>query len=158
MGRAKRLRFAYLPCRLAQHQDLSGNTHILLGRGARQTQLLVTGDTDTRHDVYLSFLVERAGRIRCVAQVSEQFDRLVHGETLEDFVPQSQLNDHLKTYVIALDGHLAGRSYREIAQVIYGVQRVKDVWTSESSFLKDRVRRAVVRGIELINGGYRDLL
>ena len=95
---------------------------------------------------------------RCVAQASEQFDRLMHGETLEDFVPQSQFDDHLKAYLIALDGHIAGRSYREIAQVIYGVERVKDVWTSESQFLKDRVRRAVVRGIELMNGGYRDLL
>jgi hypothetical protein len=158
LGRAKRLRFADLPCRLAQHQDLSGNTHILLGRGARQTQLFITGDTDTKHDVYVSFLVERVDRVRCVAQASEQFDRLMHGETFEDFVLQSQLNDHLKAYLIALDGHLAGRSYREIAQVIYGVERVKDVWTSESQFLKDRVRRAVMRGIELMNGGYRDLL
>jgi hypothetical protein len=143
---------------LARHKDLSGNTHILLGHGARLTQLFVTGDTDTKHDVYVSFLVERVDRIRCVAQASEQFDRLMHGETLQDFAPQSQLDDHLKAYLIALDGHLAGRSYCEIAQVIYGVERVKDVWTSESRFLKDRVRRAVVRGIELMNGGYRNLL
>jgi hypothetical protein len=143
---------------MARHKDLSGNTHILLGHGARLTQLFVTGDTDIVHDVYVSFLVESVDRVRCVAQVSEQFDRLMHGETLQDFALQSQFDDHLKSYLIALDGHLAGRSYREIAQVIYGVERVKDVWTSESQFLKDRVRRAVVRGIELMNGGYRDLL
>jgi hypothetical protein len=130
----------------------------LLFHGARQTQLFVTGDTDIMHDVYVSFLVENVDRVRCVAQASEQFDRLMHGEILQDFVPQSQFDDHLKSYLIALDGHLAGRSYREIAQVIYGVERVKEVWTSETQFLKDRVRRAVVRGIELMNGGYRDLL
>jgi hypothetical protein len=143
---------------MARHQDLSGNTHILLCQGARQTQLFVTGDTDIMHDVYVSFLVESVDRVRCVAQASEQFDRLIHGETLQDFALQSQFDEHLKSYLIALDGHLAGRSYREIAQVIYGVERVKDVWTSESQFLKDRVRRAVVRGVALMNGGYRDLL
>ena len=137
---------------------MSGNIHVLLCRGGRHIQLLVTGNTDTMHDVYVSFLVESVDRVRAVEQVSEQFNRLMHGENLEDFVPQSQFDDHLKAYLIALDGHLAGRTYREIAQVIYGVERVKDVWTSESRFLKDRVRRAVVRGIELMNGGYRDLL
>ena len=110
------------------------------------------------HNVYVSFLVETVDRVRCVAQANERFVRLMHGENLEDFAFQSQFDDHLKSYLIALDGHLAGRSYREIAQVIYGVERVKDVWTSQSQFLKDRVRRAVVRGIELMNGGYRTLL
>jgi hypothetical protein len=70
----------------------------------------------------------------------------------------SQANMHLRDYLIALDGLLNGASYRQIAQVIYGPERVKDVWTGESRYLKDRVRRAVDRGHELMNGGFLKLL
>ena len=61
-------------------------------------------------------------------------------------------------YLVALDGHLAHRTYRDIAEVLYGSERVKDVWTNETRHLKDKVRRAVQAGIELMNGGYVNLL
>jgi hypothetical protein len=61
-------------------------------------------------------------------------------------------------YLIALDGLLAGRSYRDIAQVIYGSDRIGQTWTQDTRSLKDRVRRAVGRGLQLMNGGYADLL
>lgn len=62
------------------------------------------------------------------------------------------------TYLIALDGHLEGRTYREIAEVLLGKDRVGTHWTDETRWMKSRVRRAVERGIALMNGGYRDLL
>ena len=71
---------------------------------------------------------------------------------------QSQFELHLRDYLIALDGHLAGRSYRDIAEVIYGADRVKNVWTNETRFLKEAVRRAVRRGIQFMEGEYRSLL
>jgi Uncharacterized conserved protein (DUF2285)/Family of unknown function (DUF6499) len=40
---------------------------------------------------------------------------------------QNQFEVHLRDYLVALDGHLAGRSYRDIAEVIYGPERVKNV-------------------------------
>jgi hypothetical protein len=56
----------------------------------------------------------------------------------------------------ALDGYLAGASYREIAISIYGAAVVLQDW--ESGHLKDQVRYAVREGKRLMNGGYRDLL
>ena len=62
------------------------------------------------------------------------------------------------SYLVALDGHLAGRSYRDIAEVLYGKDSVGTYWTDDSRGLKSKVRRAVERGVALMNGGYRELL
>ena len=67
-------------------------------------------------------------------------------------------NTKYRDYLVALDGHLAQRSYRDIAEVLFGSDRVKEVWTNETRHLKDKVRRAVQAGIELMNGGYVKLL
>lgn len=67
-------------------------------------------------------------------------------------------NCKYRDYLVALDGHLAHRTYRDIAEVLYGSERVKEVWTNETRHLKDKVRRAVQAGIELMNGGYVNLL
>jgi hypothetical protein len=63
-----------------------------------------------------------------------------------------------RDYLVALDGRLARRSYRDIAEVLYGSDRVGDYWTDDSRGLKSKVRRAVECGHELMNGGYRELL
>ncbi|MBA1914286.1 DUF2285 domain-containing protein, partial [Escherichia coli] len=49
-------------------------------------------------------------------------------------------------------------TYRQIATTIFGAKMVADEWQGPSQFLKDRTRRLVAKGIELMNGGYRDLL
>jgi hypothetical protein len=61
-------------------------------------------------------------------------------------------------YLIALDGHLAGRSYRDIAEILYGADRIGPYWTDDSRGYKSKVRRAVERGVALMKGGYRALL
>jgi hypothetical protein len=61
-------------------------------------------------------------------------------------------------YLVALDGHLAGRSYRGIAEILYGSDRIGPYWTDDSRGYKSKVRRAVERGCELMRGGYRELL
>jgi hypothetical protein len=61
-------------------------------------------------------------------------------------------------YLVALDGHLAGRSYRDIAEVLYGTDRIGSYWTDDSRGYKSKVRRAVACGLALMNNGYRDLL
>lgn len=64
----------------------------------------------------------------------------------------------LRDALIALDGSRAGGSYRDISEVIYGARRTKEAWRSASTALKDRVRRALKRGLWLSSGGYRQLL
>lgn len=67
-------------------------------------------------------------------------------------------DERLHHALIALDESLDGKTYRQIAITIFGEQKVAEDWLGRSQFLKDRVRRLVAKGIELMNGGYRDLL
>ena len=67
-------------------------------------------------------------------------------------------DERLHHALIALDESLAGKSYRQIAITIFGEKRVAEDWLGPSQFLKDRTRRLVAKGTELMKGGYRDLL
>jgi hypothetical protein len=60
--------------------------------------------------------------------------------------------------LIALDESLGGKTYRQIAITIFGEKKVAEEWQGPSQFLKDRTRRLVAKGTELMKGGYRDLL
>jgi hypothetical protein len=72
--------------------------------------------------------------------------------------PPFTSDEKLQHALIALDESLAGKSYRQIAITIFGEQRVAEEWQGASQFLKDRTRRLVAKGTELMRGGYRDLL
>jgi hypothetical protein len=75
---------------------------------------------------------------------------------------QSTFQDEYRSkyfdYLLALDGHLAGRSYRDIAEVLYGSEHVGPCWTDDSRGYKSKVRRAVERGLALMKDGYRYIL
>lgn len=60
--------------------------------------------------------------------------------------------------LLALDGHLAGVSHREIATALVGEARVDRDWSDPGEHLRDTVRRAVARGLALMEGGYRMFL
>lgn len=61
-------------------------------------------------------------------------------------------------YVLrALDGHLSGASYREIAENLFGPDRVAaEPWKTAS--LRDATIRLVRSSVALMRGGYRKLL
>lgn len=58
----------------------------------------------------------------------------------------------------ALAGSLAGKSQREIAEMLVGPERVEADWRHPGQHLRDRVRRAVRRGHALMNRDYLALL
>ncbi|MFN0190977.1 MAG: DNA -binding domain-containing protein [Aestuariivirga sp.] len=131
--------------------------YLVVQRGCRSARLVAHGRSLISGPVRATFHVEgldRAGRVAETLRTLASFMGARETETPEFGHSGSQLRD----YLIALDGHLEGRSYRDIAQVLYGADRVAETWSEETRFLKDRVRRAVARGMELMNGGYRDLL
>jgi hypothetical protein len=73
-------------------------------------------------------------------------------------VKSRALHSKYLNYLIALEGHLEGRSYRDIALVLFGKDAVGTHWTNDTRGYKSAVRRAVAAGIELMNHGYRNLL
>jgi hypothetical protein len=58
----------------------------------------------------------------------------------------------------ALDGHLAGSTYREIAEVLFGEARVPAGPSWKTHDLRGRTIRLVRMGLQLMRGGYLDLL
>jgi hypothetical protein len=72
--------------------------------------------------------------------------------------PAFAIDERLHHALIALDESLRGKTYRQIAIAIFGEKKVAEEWQGASQFLKDRTRRLVAKGTELMKGGYRDLL
>ncbi len=64
----------------------------------------------------------------------------------------------LRNFLVALDGTKAGLSHREVAVSLYGTQQTEEAWKSPNRSIKDRVRRFIQRGQELMNGAYLSLL
>ena len=58
----------------------------------------------------------------------------------------------------ALDGHLAGATYREIGEVLFGTSRVPTGAPWKTHDLRGRTIRLVRTGLKLMRGGYLDLL
>ena len=56
-----------------------------------------------------------------------------------------------------LDGRMVGATYREIAEVLYGPQRISERdWKTHD--LRNRIIRLALSGFALMRGGYRKLL
>jgi hypothetical protein len=72
--------------------------------------------------------------------------------------PAPAIDERLHHALIALDESLRGKTYRQIAITIFGEKKVAEEWQGPSQFLKDRTRRLVAKGTELMKGGYRELL
>ena len=58
----------------------------------------------------------------------------------------------------ALDGHLAGATYREIAEALFDEARVPAGPSWKTHDLRGRTIRLVRTGLQLMRGGYLDLL
>ena len=63
----------------------------------------------------------------------------------------------LRFIIQVLDGLLAGASHREIAIQLYGPEKVAQEWNDPGNSLKDRIRKTVRSGRNLMNGKYRSL-
>jgi hypothetical protein len=64
----------------------------------------------------------------------------------------------LRDAAVALDARDAGATHREAAEVIFGITRVRADWSARGGWLKERMRRALAKGEELREGGYRRAL
>lgn len=91
----------------------------------------------------------------------EAIDRLLralHGRTVPADRRLTQQQKRRQRHMLqATDGHLNGASYRQIADVLYGIERIRaEHW--KTSALRDSVIGLVEGGLAMIAGGYRQLL
>lgn len=84
-------------------------------------------------------------------------DALTHRRTTPADLVTPQRSRHLAEMLRAIDGRLAGATYQDIGEALYGAERVSAIsW--KSTPVRDTVMRRVRTGFDLVRGGYRSLL
>jgi hypothetical protein len=131
--------------------------HLIVRSAQESARLSLTGQSILFGNRKCVFHIEGLSKVANVVETLRTLSKL-RDQTAVPASSQSQFELHLRNYLLALDGHLMGRSYRDIAEAIYGSDRVKSIWTNETRFLKETVRRAVRRGIQYMEVDYRTLL
>lgn len=58
----------------------------------------------------------------------------------------------------ALDGRLAGGSWRQVASALFGQTTAAEAWAGPSRFLLDKTRRLYWRGMAYMEDRYREFL
>ncbi|MGY8667025.1 DUF2285 domain-containing protein [Bradyrhizobium sp. UFLA05-109] len=104
------------------------------------------------------FELHDLGDIATHAELLNRLQRLTEPAPQLGQVLMCASNERLHQALIALDESLIGRTYRQIAIALFGENKVAEDWHGPSQFLKDRVRRLVAKGNELMKGGYLSLL
>jgi hypothetical protein len=139
---------------IARH-DAADGTHILIRSGG------------VRHQLWLPDTVAEGAALAAVipmdisaphrAEATMRFWQHATYGRRRQHSGRSQRSERLIPTLRALDGHLAGGSYRTIADGLFGTSRVQaEPW--KTSPLRDRVIRLVQQGISLMQGRYRSLL
>ena len=83
--------------------------------------------------------------------------RIIEKKPLSKLAKPSPQTIRLHRSLLAIDACHARATHREIAEVIYGVERVKgEIWKTSS--LRQAVLRLCATGDEMMDGGYSQLL
>lgn len=127
-----------------------------VGHGAESVRLLLIDGA--RAGVPLAAIITLNETCFDSIEALSRLSQLLRGRTLTaDTRLTAQRRRRLCRMLQAVDGHLTGATYREIANTIFGASRVaEDPW--KTSALRDATIALVKDGRGLINGGYRNLL
>lgn len=135
-----------------------GIEQVLLRHGSRVVQLRCLGDSIIVEPAAIGAVIYEFPQVENKAQVLRRLAALYRSDDRKDDGGWSPGALSLRNALIGLDGHLAGRNYREVAVALFGDQTIDDRWSDLDRTLKNRTIRAVKRGVALSNGDYRNLL
>jgi hypothetical protein len=154
------LSFADLQCNavLRQRQEVDRQDIIFVDNG-RALQVSVSGNIPLEEALLLTpaLPAPRFGAQRLFA-VKRFADLVKHGVLRPSLYPAERSARRLSLVLSALDGYLTGAHHREIAIRMFGAHQVERGWSDSGNHLRDRVRRAVRYGRDLMDGGYRRFL
>ena len=108
--------------------------------------------------VKMRFLIEGGESLEQKYLIFKEAHRIYGDGSAQEPVNWSRGALVLRNPLVAFDCHAAGLSLSDTAAMIYGKDRADEAWAGPSRSMKDEMRRARDRGIELVGGGYRDLL
>lgn len=120
-------------------------------------QICLSGASSARSVHVLADAIIAPDRLGSRLSAIEEFNHLLVVGTGIGHPPTPTHDDRLRGMLRALDQRQAGASYRDIAAILFGMNRVRRDW-SEGDHLKNHVRRLIQRGEALVDGGYRRFL
>jgi len=135
-----------------------GCRHLLVKRQGRSVQICLTGGSLMKTVHLLADALIGPERLPADLRTIADFNHLIQGRIELLRPPAGPQGRRLRQILRALDGRRAGASYRDIAIVLFGAQRVGRDWNRDGDHLKNHVRRLVKRGEALVDGGYKRLL
>ncbi|MCB9961702.1 MAG: DUF2285 domain-containing protein [Hyphomonas sp.] len=146
-------------CRIIHLTDTSGRELLLLKGNGCVVQVRCTGmSLLAMEPVRMRFLIEGGENLEQRYRILKEAHRIYGDDSSHEFAIWSRGGLSLRNALVAFDCHAASLSLRDTAAVIYGKDRADEAWAGPSRSMKDEMRRARARGIELVGGGYRDLL
>jgi len=157
-GEGHPLSLEHLHCRVAVHRH-ADRCHVLFAESGRSLQLEISGDANIDQGILLTPALPPPGmgapRLLAIRRLA---DLMTHGQLRPSLYPPERRAPRLARVLQALDGSLAGLPQRDIAIALFGEARVERDWHHPHNYLRDHVRRAIIYGRELMEGGYRRLL
>jgi hypothetical protein len=138
--------------------DAAGRQHAVLRSGGGSIQFVITGDNAIIAPVALSVVLQLGHDIGPMVKDLAHLKVLLSAKPRKaGLLPRWTAETmRLRDALIALDGHRAGATLREIAIVIYGRERIERDWPGKG--LERRLRRDLQRGQALCTAGYRGLI
>ncbi|HEV2561173.1 MAG TPA: DUF2285 domain-containing protein [Rhizomicrobium sp.] len=157
--RAAPFRLHDLRCCATLLMTPDGLQHLFIGNRGRSFQIAVTGASLLKpaHLLTEAILDPKNGGLR-LKSLQCFNDLRATGRLVRSHIPAQPSSPRMRMVIQVLDGALAGVPYRDIAAVLFGKARVEREWDNRNRFLRDRIRRAVKRGRDLMNGGYLKFL
>jgi hypothetical protein len=130
--------------------------HLLVRTSERSLTIRLIGHRASRAPVRLTFLVPAQSRVKETAAILASLPDLM--SMTPRWIKRNRYQELIHDAFMAVDGHDAGASHRETAEVIVGVKLVREEWSSKGGWLKERMRRALAKGEALRDGGYWKLV
>jgi hypothetical protein len=133
--------------------------HVLLTDGLHRLRLDVRGGTVTELPVRLRFTFDGLRSIEASLLTLRRlvaFDR--RGTMPLGLFSIDRRSERWIAALRADDARGAGASQRDIAQLLFGAERVRDDWPVPSDYLRSKIRRLLRVGERMRGGGWRNLL
>lgn len=137
-----------------------GADHVLLKEAGRTIQLIWNGGDILSDGLLITAPVELLAATGEGGQLAMRrlLDLQRHGRIRACLFEPHARGARLRMCLQALDGRLAGASWRQVASAIFGEERTSEEWASPSRSLLDRTRRLFWGGLAYMKGQYREFL
>jgi len=146
-------------CEVTHLTDRVGREYLLIRGHGHIVQVACSGlSLLSVEPVRMKLIIDNVSSLDGTLKVIGRAQRILGKEDANLHEVWTRTSLAWRNALIALDAHEAGLTYCETAAIIYGAERATEAWQSSSRAMKDEMRRALTRGRELRNGGYRDLL